>query len=94
MEQEQTLPRYVLPRYVTIIEFADCLRVSTKTIERGIASGLFVATRVRGAVRLNLDRNLARLEPQETGGRRRRLQRRADLGAQADCRSTPETLPR
>jgi hypothetical protein len=64
-----------LPRYVTIPQFADCLKVSTKTIERGIASGLFIATRVRGAVRLNLDRNLARLEPPETGGRRRRAHR-------------------
>jgi excisionase family DNA binding protein len=61
------------PRFVTVSEFAECLRVSTKTIERGIASGLFVATRVRGAVRLNLDRNLARVEPREPGLGRQRL---------------------
>jgi hypothetical protein len=75
---EQTTP----PRtYVTIIELAEILRVSTKTIERGITSGLFVATHVRGAVRLHLERNLARLEaPHEIArplsGPRRRQQRR------------------
>jgi excisionase family DNA binding protein len=66
-----------MPRYVTIPEFAECLRVSNRTIERGISSGLFVATRVRGAVRLDLARNLARIEPREPYRPRQRLREAA-----------------
>ena len=52
-----------LPTDVTIRELAALLKVSTKTVERGLASGLFLPTKVRGSVRLDLERNLARVDP-------------------------------
>jgi hypothetical protein len=57
-----------VPAFATVTEFAALLRVSTKTIWRGIDSGVLSVTRVRGsprhrgAIRLNVAKNLARLD--------------------------------
>jgi excisionase family DNA binding protein len=88
------------PVFATVDEFAALLKVSRKTVERAIASGLLVAVRVRsspqrrGTLRLHVARNLARLEgqPERRAVRRGRPPARPEASWTTDERIRPRRL--